>query len=113
MGQRHLVSAPARVETCPSCRRMVLAGMDEGLVVRADPANLNAYGELAALARGLWTYDYGPARELWLRTVHTIKLRRHPVLADHVCGAAMVPAAHRGPGPTPRFMPSNPVDPPY
>lgn len=113
MGERHLISTPARVTSCPSCHGLVLAGIDQGLVVRVDPQPLSSFGELWARVAGRWTYDLGPRRELWLRTVHTIKVHRHLVLADHVCGAGIPPPSHRGPGPPPIIRSSDSDTPPF
>jgi hypothetical protein len=93
----HLVTKTAKAQTCPTCGSIVLAGLDGGLTVRADPQPLNALGELAARLRDRLTYDYSLVRrELWYRTVYTIVTRNHPVMAAHLCGAPQPPPEHRG-----------------
>lgn len=95
MTGQHLVTTRAKVGTCPDCRRIVLAGVAEGLMVRLDPQPLNAHGELAARLAGRWTFDLSATGEIWYRCRFTITVRRHRVLADHECALPPPPPEHR------------------
>jgi hypothetical protein len=90
----------ARGATCP-CGAHVLVGLDAdraALLARVDPQPITPVGELSALLAGRFTYDairVGNRLQLSLRrSSHIATPRVTPVLVEHRCGAAPLPAEH-------------------
>lgn len=92
---------------CPDCGRTVLRGLDgdrAALVAECDPEEIDTIGELVALALGLRTYTLTrspitAAVSGWVvdpRYPAAIASgQRKPIVAQHRCGIAIPPAAHK------------------
>jgi len=94
------VGRGARMNRCPSCRKIIIVGLDDDMcagVARCDPTPLGLWGEVAALLDGLTTYDLAwRARRYELDRRESLNVTWRPagqcegfdVLADHRCGRA-------------------------
>jgi hypothetical protein len=95
MSDQHLISRPARLVPCHGCHRHILAAIDGGLTVAADPQTITPAAEIAARITGRAAYDIvttGTRIYLVYRDLHRIRGRRgYPVVADHECAAGARP----------------------
>jgi hypothetical protein len=85
---RHLVSTPAKAETCPGCRAALLVALDEGLTARVDATPLpDRPAEIAALLAGRRTYTRLRNNELVHRDADRIAdpRLRGDIHAQHQC----------------------------
>ena len=82
---RALESKRAKGRKCPSCRRVVLQGLDEGLLARVDLAPVDHDGEIKALLTGRWTYSLMPGRWLVHRNQDRIADLDGSVHVEHRC----------------------------
>jgi hypothetical protein len=83
---QYLVSVAARPSTC-KCGRVVLKGIDEGLLVRVEQTPIGEGDELGILLAGRRTYVMTTSGELWERTPLAIR-RGAPagkLYAEHMC----------------------------
>lgn len=86
----HLIDRPARLTKCHGCGRHILAAIDGGLTVAADPGNIPLNAEIAARLAGRSAYDVitiGMRVYLAYRDMFRISVQRGTVVADHGCGA--------------------------
>lgn len=91
----HLISRPARLVPCHGCHRHILAAIDGGLTVAADPAAISTTAEMAARIAGRGVYDIvttGTQIYLVYRDLHRVRGKRgYPVVTDHQCAAGAKP----------------------
>ncbi|MGA5764494.1 hypothetical protein [Nonomuraea bangladeshensis] len=86
-----MISSPVHLDRCRRCGQPILSGYSEGAWVRADPAPVDALGELRALQAGRMTYDLQPLGLpkrpfLWQRTAWRIRgERKWSVHVQHAC----------------------------
>ncbi|WP_433368401.1 hypothetical protein ACQPZX_41490 [Actinoplanes sp. CA-142083] len=88
---KHFVSTEAKLAICPRCTRPVLRAHDEGIPACVDLVPLpNLGAEIAAIARGLWTYTR--LRNGYLAYRDTTRLAdpamAGQVHAEHACKGA-------------------------
>ena len=95
MSGDHLISRPARLIPCHGCHRHVLAAIDGGLTIAADPQAITAIAEITARITGRAAYDItrsGTRAYLVYRDLHRVRAQRdYPVVADHECPAGVMP----------------------
>lgn len=88
MSGSHFVTTTPRCEPCGRCGRLRIVGLEEGVPYRAEPAPLNATGELRAKLGGRRTYAV-ISGQLALRTASRIRgdvrRGRPAVFAQHDC----------------------------
>ena len=95
MSGDHLISRPARLIPCHGCHRHILAAIDGGLTIAADPQAITAIAEITARITGRAAYDItrsGTRAYLVYRDLHRVRAQRdYPVVADHECPAGALP----------------------
>jgi hypothetical protein len=95
MSDLHLISRPARLIPCHGCKHHILAAIDGGLTVAADPQSIGTIAEVKARITGRAAYDIassGTRVYLVYRDLHRVRAQRgYPVVADHECPAGAQP----------------------
>lgn len=114
----------ARLATCPGCRHPILAGLDAdraAMPATCDPHEIDANGELLALALNIPTYRLAVAfsatgKRGWnldRRTKFDIECPQDTaIVAAHRCGLAIPPAPHSYLPPWTRRRAKTPTDQP-
>lgn len=76
---------PADAGPCPTCKRLVLTAVDEGLRVKVDPSPLaSRAAEITALVTGRRTYSLLPGGWLVYRSIDRMRLGG-TVHTEHRC----------------------------
>src|ERR1051325_9202402 len=89
VGDRHLISTPARWRKC-GCGSLVIVAIAEGIAVAVDPAVVDSVAELNGLMCGRRSFDLitvGSRTEIMYRDVCRQETRNDPVVLEHSdCG---------------------------